>query len=138
MLMIAASKGQSEIVQALLAASANVNAVTIDDRVTPLMFAAAFGHLPIVEALVESGTADLTLKDRSDRRTAVEWAAVRATLKWAAPGPRAEEEMKGQAIMKYLASKGALVRKIDIVEGILTFASMPDLAELVTATEAAK
>ncbi len=135
--MIAAAKGNADIVLALLAKSANVNAETSNDRITPLMFAAAFGHLPIVQVLVEKGAANISLKDGSDRRTAVEWAG-KADPKWASPGRPAEEEAKGQAIMKYLASKGAVIRTIDIVEGILTFAAMPDLAALLKEAELAK
>ncbi|HAM49688.1 MAG TPA: hypothetical protein DCP92_02955 [Nitrospiraceae bacterium] len=63
-LMIAASKGNQQVVELLLSHSANINAQCIgssDPGATALVFAAKEGHTSIVELLLSKG-ADITLK----------------------------------------------------------------------------
>jgi ankyrin repeat protein len=54
-------KGHTEVVRALLAAGADVNAAESGDKVNSLMAAAAHGDLETVRALIE-GKADLNAK----------------------------------------------------------------------------
>jgi ankyrin repeat protein len=128
LLMIAAGAGQGDVVNLLLSKSVDVNARTARDGATATMFAVVFGHLSVVQSLSEQGHADLRIKDESDRRTVVEWAAVRESLPWATQGTSEEERALSTEIMRYLVSRGAVVRRIDIVESILTFAAVPDLS----------
>jgi hypothetical protein len=96
------------------------------------MLAAAFGQLGAVKVLVEHGHLDLELKDKGDRRRAMEWAAGHAAVKSLARGE--DEKTAGQKaddIMLYLKSKGSEVKKTDIVQGILMFASPPDVVALI-------
>jgi ankyrin repeat protein len=130
LLMIAAGAGQRDVVNLLLSKSVDVNARTTRDGVTATMFAVVFGHLPIVQLLSEQGHADLDAKDDSDRRTVVEWTAVRGSLPWATRGNSEEESALSTAIMRYLVSRGAVVRDIDIVESLLIFAAVPDLSRV--------
>ena len=54
-LMIAAALGQTQVVKALLAAGALVEAQTKTDKISALIFAADLGHLEATQALVEGG-----------------------------------------------------------------------------------
>ena len=62
-LLKAAQKGHTEIVTALLAAKADVNAANKTDGVTPLYMAAAKGHTEIVTTLLEANADVNTTKD---------------------------------------------------------------------------
>lgn len=131
LLMIAAAKGQEDAVRLLIERSANVNARTKNDGITPLMFAAALGQLPALKVLVELGKGDLTLKDQGGRRTVVEWAAAHSAVKSLSNGEdEATAEAASHEILIYLKTKGAVIRETDIVQGILMFASPPDLVRL--------
>jgi len=72
-LILASAAGNSEVVDLLLRAGADVNA--IDERGWPaIMRAAYFGHGGIVRALLESGAA-LDLRETSEGATALQFAA---------------------------------------------------------------
>jgi len=74
----AAQRGHLEIVNALLAASANPNA-TDESGETALMFAARIGYTPIVKALVAKG-ADLNLRRNNNRSASVAAALIGNSL----------------------------------------------------------
>lgn len=58
----AAANGDAEMVKALLAAGANVNAATRDGAITPLMMACQSGDADVVEALLSGGASANTAK----------------------------------------------------------------------------
>ena len=57
---------QLEIFQLLLSSGANVNSEATDDGETPLMVAARFGHLKIVEFLISNGALTNVVNDRGE------------------------------------------------------------------------
>jgi len=63
-LLLAARKGNSEIVRLLLAHGANVNAQDHYLAWTPLILASALGHKKVVKLLLEYG-ADIDIKDQN-------------------------------------------------------------------------
>ena len=71
----AASEGQNEIAELLIAEGADVNAKNDKTVGYPLHFAAAFGHKEIAELLIAEG-ADVNAKD-VDGETPLDWAISR-------------------------------------------------------------
>ncbi len=72
-LLLAAKKGNSEIVSLLLAHGADVNAQDYYLAWTPLILASALGHKKVVKILLEYG-ADIDIKDQNGM-TALKYAA---------------------------------------------------------------
>lgn len=73
-LMRAAARGDTAQVTTLLAAGADVNAAHAELRLSPLMFAAYFGHDAVVQLLLEKG-AGVNLKDAVGA-SAADWASL--------------------------------------------------------------
>lgn len=73
-MMMAAARGRLSTVHALLAAGASVDTAGNKLR-TPLIQATIGGHLPVVEALLAAGGADVRFRSVFDRRAAVHYAA---------------------------------------------------------------
>lgn len=71
-LMRAAARGDAAGVATIVAGGADVNAVHGETRLTPLMFAAYFGHDAVVRLLIEKG-AQPNLKDATGA-SAADWA----------------------------------------------------------------
>lgn len=71
--MRAAARGDAAQVTALVAAGADVNLAHAEVRLTPLMFAAYFGHDAVVQLLLEKG-ARANTKDAAGA-SAADWAA---------------------------------------------------------------
>ena len=72
-LMRAAARGDAAQVTTLVAAGADVNLAHAEVRLTPVMFAAYFGHDAVVQLLLEKG-ARANAKDGAGA-SAVDWAA---------------------------------------------------------------
>jgi ankyrin repeat protein len=73
-LMRASARGDVKAVTALLEKGANPNVRSSDTNITPLMFAAYFGHTAVIKTLIARG-ARIELKDTFGAG-AVDWAAV--------------------------------------------------------------
>jgi ankyrin repeat protein len=73
-LMRAAARSDLKDVNALLAKGANPNVRSSEQNITALMFAAYFGHVDVIKALVARG-AQIELKDAAGA-AAADWAAV--------------------------------------------------------------
>src|SRR5262249_46160078 len=74
-LMFASMRGYTEIVGLAIEKEAELNAPDANG-VTALMWASSMGHLETVRLLVEKG-ADANLKDKVDRKTALQVASER-------------------------------------------------------------
>jgi ankyrin repeat protein len=108
-LMRAAARGDLAAVTTAIAAGADVNAAHPDARLTPLMFAAYFGHEATVRQLLEKG-ARPNLKD----------AAGASAADWASTGSR-------EATATVLLKAGAQLNPFLNV-GVLPFALMDKAA----------
>ena len=75
-LILAAAHGATPIAAALLAAGASVD-LTGTDGATALMRAAEESHAYVVDLLLKAG-ANAALKDKAERKTALDWARSRA------------------------------------------------------------
>jgi len=129
-LMIAAGLGNVDAIGALLSASADVNATTLKDKTTALMFAADFGHLQVVQLLAEGGA---RVKDvDANKLSAIDYAVT--TNK----GATAEDRERTVAVGKYLQSKGAVLENKGGVGLLFAVISEPDIKGLLDKARAEK
>ena len=103
--MLAAEKGETGIINALIELDADVNAADEDGK-TILMHASYFGDAGTVSLLIRRG-ANVKAVDRY-RRTALHYACEKTVLQRNVPGERSK-----QPVVKLLLDKGAEINARD-------------------------